>query len=131
MTESRFTINQRGLDELFSDSGDVGRYAQRLQRRVVFLARRYVGKRTHRLERSIRGRVLRAGDGGIMVEVTAHDDKALMHHDGTRPHLIYTRPGRALRFSDHGRIVYARVVHHPGTRPNPFLARALREAIRS
>lgn len=131
MSGSKFTVSERGLDELFSDRGDVGRYAQRIQRQVVFLAKRYVGKQTHRLEQSIRGRVMRSGDGGILIEVTAHDNKALMHHMGTRPHLITPRTGRAVRFNSRGRMVYARVVHHPGTRPNPFLVKALREAIRS
>lgn len=127
---SHFTVSERGLDELYSDRGDVGRYAQRIQRDIVFLAKRYVGKRTHRLENSIRGRVLRGTDGAIAIEVTAHDNIALIHHDGTRPHLITARTGRTVRFSDKGKMVYARVVHHPGTRPNPFLMTALREAIR-
>jgi HK97 gp10 family phage protein len=48
-------------------------------------------------------------------------------NDGTRPHTIRPRRGKALRFTIGGRVVYARVVHHPGTRPRPFLDRALRE----
>lgn len=51
-------------------------------------------------------------------------------HDGTRPHVIRPKRGKALRFVIGGQVVFARVVQHPGTRPNPFLNRALAEITR-
>lgn len=123
-------IDERGINELFnSQDGDVHKYVESLAKKVVILAKRYVGKRTHALEESIGYRMYRVGDG-IAVSVEAKDDIALLHELGTRPHIILPRHGRALRFKSRGRVVYARIVLHPGTRPNPYLVTALREVIR-
>ncbi|MEM2003164.1 MAG: HK97 gp10 family phage protein [Nitrososphaerota archaeon] len=45
---------------------------------------------------------------------------------GTRPHVIYPRRARALRFEVDGEVVFARRVHHPGTPAQKFVAQALR-----
>jgi hypothetical protein len=56
---------------------------------------------------------------------------ALLHHEGTRPHVIRPRKsGGTLRFTVGGKVVFAKSVHHPGTRPNPYLTRFLYEAVR-
>lgn len=51
---------------------------------------------------------------------------------GTRPHMIYPRRAKRLRFywDKKGRIVYAKQVSHPGTAPNPFTIRGLHRALR-
>jgi len=49
---------------------------------------------------------------------------------GSRPHVIYPRFARALRFVIAGQVIYARRVNHPGTKPNPYLTRHLNEFVR-
>ena len=128
-TASTFTIDDAGITELFtSPKGDVYKYMESQARKITFLAKRYVGKRTRRLERSIGYRMYRGGEG-IYFTVEASNRIALIHELGTRPHIITASNGRALKFKSHGRVVYARAVMHPGTSPNPYLETALREVI--
>lgn len=48
---------------------------------------------------------------------------------GTRPHMIYASPGKALRFfARDGSLVFAKSVSHPGTQANPFPDRAWDDA---
>lgn len=130
MAASSFRIDESGINELFNSSqGDVHRYMEEQAKKIVFLAKRKVGKKTRALEQSIGYRMYRFGDG-VAFEVEATNHIALLHHEGTRPHFIHPRAGRALRFKDGGRVVYAHLVLHPGTRPNPYLTAALREVIR-
>jgi hypothetical protein len=52
---------------------------------------------------------------------------------GTHAHEIRAvpnRPNAHLRFTSHGRVVFARSVWHPGTKANPFVQESLREAAR-
>lgn len=48
---------------------------------------------------------------------------ALIHHEGTKAHIILPVKARALRFPGPtaSGFVFAKVVHHPGTRPNRYL----------
>lgn len=125
-----FTVDDSGVASLFNNPrGDVYRYMESQARKVVFAAKRYVGKRTHLLERSIGYKMYRFGDG-VYYTVTASNSIALLHELGSRPHIISARPGRTLRFKQGGRVVYAKVVMHPGTRPNPYLVTALREVVK-
>lgn len=48
--------------------------------------------------------------------------------NGTKPHPIYPRNKKALRFTTGGRVVFARMVNHPGTKPNNFLMKAMLES---
>lgn len=48
-------------------------------------------------------------------------------HDGTRPHIIRAKKGKALKFKVAGKVLYRPLVHHPGTKPKPFLRRAMVE----
>ena len=51
---------------------------------------------------------------------------------GTRPHDIFPRRARALRFvTESGEVVYAMHVRHPGFPPQPFFPRAMRESMRT
>lgn len=127
---SEFSIDSRGVAELFNDPrGDVYKHMERQARAVVVVAKRQVGKKTRALERSIGYRMVRAANG-VFFEVTATNRIALLHHEGSRPHIITPHAQRVLRFRSGGRVVYARQVAHPGTRPNPYLVTALREVVR-
>jgi len=48
---------------------------------------------------------------------------------GTRPHMIFPRRARALRFEVGGQVIFARYVRHPGTRGQFFMRRALYDAL--
>lgn len=69
----------------------------------------------------------------LSARVGTNDPTILFEEEGTRPHIIRPRNGRALRFPGtkgfSGRIVHAAVVHHPGTRGSHFLKNALRSVI--
>lgn len=66
-------------------------------------------------------------DGLPVVQVGSEDPIALIHHEGTQPHVILPRRGSRLVFwSDQSnRLVFAKQINHPGTRPNRFLVDAL------
>lgn len=46
-------------------------------------------------------------------------------NDGTKPHLIVAKRGRALAFQTAGGMVFRRAVRHPGTKARPFVAPAM------
>jgi hypothetical protein len=48
---------------------------------------------------------------------------------GTTPHEIRPANGGVLAFEVAGKMVFTPLVHHPGTRANPFMQRALDEAL--
>jgi hypothetical protein len=64
---------------------------------------------------------------GFAVVVGSTAPHALLHHEGTRPHIIRPRRAQVLRFKPRGgtTFVFAREVHHPGTKPNHYLTDAL------
>lgn len=109
-------------------NGPTGQYITNRTGTLAILAKFQVGKKTMALYKSIDFTVV-SGASGLVGTVTAHDRKAMMHHNGTRPHLIFPRKAQTLRFYSRGRIVYAKVVHHPGTKPNKFLTDNLPKVI--
>lgn len=74
--------------------------------------------RTGQLAQSIGWRP--AGNGSA--EVYANAEYAGFVENGTRPHVIRPRNGRALRFPIGGGagFGFARVINHPGSRPHPY-----------
>lgn len=128
----RFEFDVPGLTETFQAAdGPVGRDMTNRAVRVQLAAKRQVGKKTHRLERSIVKRFGRRagvnqGAGAladIVISVGSDVSYALLHHDGTRPHVIRPHnPKGCLRFMVDGHVVFAKVVHHPGTHPNRYLS---------
>lgn len=106
--------------ELNQPGGMVGRYMDRTGKRMVAGAKAQVGVRTGALRASIHKRHERWARGQLF-EVSATTSYALMHHEGTSPHLIVGHSGRNLRFMSRGRVVYTKVVNHPGTRSNKYL----------
>ena len=119
---TRVKANPAGIDYTFhSQAGPVGRHLHKIGRRIVAAARAQVGKETGQLMNSITYDV-KMIVGRPQLVVTADDDIALIHHEGTRPHAIQARNAQALRYSSTGRIVYSRAVMHPGTPPNRYLS---------
>lgn len=115
---------------LRNPKGIVGTHMNSVGRKVTRLAKVQVGVDTGDLKRSISYKI-RTAPGGFLVTVTASDSKALMHHQGTKPHIITPKKAKALRFQQHGKIVYARIVHHPGTKANRFLTDPMRTVVGS
>lgn len=66
-------------------------------------------------------------DGKVGVIVGSEDPIALLHHEGTEPHVITARRAPYLVFwwGKVGRIVRTKAVRHPGTKPNRYLTKAL------
>lgn len=130
MAVSVVRIDEKGVNELFhSRTGDVHKHMENTARKIVVLAKAKVGKRTRRLEHSIGYRMLNTPNG-VYAEIGASARIALIHHEGSRPHVILPTHSRVLRFKQGGQVVYARKVHHPGTRPNRYLLDAMVAIIR-
>lgn len=113
---------------LRGDGGLVYNEIERRTRRANTFAKAQVGKDTRALYRSINYRVT-AGSGNVVGVVSANNKIALMHHNGTRPHIIMARRAQTLRFKSRGKIVYAKIVQHPGTRANRFLTDSLHKVV--
>lgn len=111
-----------------SVDGEVGRYLTVVGAKLKYLAKYQAGVDTGALRSSMSYRVT-TGSHGLLVTVGSDNRVALMHHKGTRPHVILPRRSQTLRFYSHGRIVYAQIVHHPGTKPNRYLTDNLRRVI--
>lgn len=113
--------DNRALDKLLnSPRGTVGAYLFVKGAMIRQKARLQVGVDTGALKGSIHVRQGRTGVGQY-VEVGSPLSHALMHHEGTKPHVIVPKRAAVLRFSAGGRVIYTRKVNHPGTRPNRYL----------
>jgi hypothetical protein len=114
-------IRKAELDFLLNNpSGSVGRYLARKGRMITVAAKSQAGVRTGALRASIHMRHLRDSRGQF-VRIGSPLNYALMHHEGTKPHLITPNRAQVLRFVRGSRVVYAHSVMHPGTKPNKFL----------
>jgi hypothetical protein len=126
----KFVLNKSAYEVLTqSPNGDVGKYLRKRAMILQALAKRQVGVQTGALRKSIRYQVVRDSKG-LIATVGSGNRIALMHHNGTKPHIILPRRAQTLRFYSHGRIVYSKMVHHPGTKPNKYLTDNLSRAIR-
>lgn len=101
--------------------GPVGKDLKRRGRLVQAAAKGQVGVRTGALRASIHMRHLRDSRGQY-VQIGSKKKYALMHHEGTRPHMIFPDRARVLRFVTRGRLVFAHAVRHPGTKANKYLS---------
>lgn len=123
---ARVVIRKAELDFVLNNpSGMVGRYIAKKGREVEIAAKAQVGVRTGALRASIHMRHLRDSRGQF-VRIGSPLNYALMHHEGTKPHLITPNRAQVLRFVKGSRVVYAHAVMHPGTKPNKFLTDNLR-----
>jgi len=124
-----FQPDRSAMRQMLRGSGGlVYNEIEKRTRRANTFAKAQVGKDTRELYRSINYRIT-AGSGNVLGVVSANNKIALMHHNGTRPHIIAARRAQTLRFKSRGKIVYAKVVRHPGTRPNKFLTDSLRKVV--
>jgi hypothetical protein len=129
----RITIRGEALDEMLR--GPDGYYVRDLMRRMEIL--QAAAKRQIRLGHihagggpgNLRDSIVKRmqspkGTNGVPVGVVgSHHPIALIHHEGTRPHVILPRRASALRWPGDGPdgFLFAKIVHHPGTRPNRYL----------
>ena len=126
-TFKSLTIYNSELDRLLNmPGGDVWRELETRGRLALAGAKAKVGVRSGELRSSIYMEHKRFGAVGQIITIGARAKHALMHHEGTRPHMIFPRERQILRFSDGGRVVYTRAVRHPGTRPNRYLSTQLK-----
>ncbi len=115
------TIRKTELDFMLNNpSGDVGKYLAKKGRIVQAAAKAQVGVRTGALRASIHMRHLRDSRGQF-VKIGSALNYALLHHEGSKPHIIVPDRATVLRFVNRGRVVYAHSVMHPGTKANRYL----------
>lgn len=111
--------------------GMVGRDLNRRLRTLEFRARASAGRKTGNLRARMETTGRKVDHRGLEARVGAPVKYALVHHQGSRPHVIKPRKaGGTLRFVIGGRVIFAKRVNHPGTRPNHYLTRWLRETVR-
>ena len=114
-------IRRAELDFMLNNpSGDVGRYLAKKGRIIQAAARAQVGVRTGALRASIHMRHLRDSRGQF-IKVGSSLNYALLHHEGSKPHIIVPDRATILKFATRGRVVYAHAVMHPGTKANRYL----------
>jgi hypothetical protein len=125
-TRSRLILYPGAMDFLLNNpNGDVGRHLARKGRMVEGAAKRQVGVKTGRLRSSIHMRHL-LDSRGQYVRIGSELNYALMHHEGTKPHVITPDKSKMLKFTTRGKLVYAYSVMHPGTKANKYLSDNLR-----
>lgn len=116
-----FVKNPVGWDQMVrGPQGPVARTLLQRGRRLTTLARHQAGFHSGKLYRSMHYQLM-PYRGSLQVQVGSDVKYALMHHQGTRPHHIFPKRAKMLRFARYGRINYRLHVYHPGTRPNRFL----------
>ena len=118
---ANITYYEPNLDYLLNNpAGPVGRDLGRRGRKVLVAARSQVGVDTGRLKASLKSNQSR-DTRGQFVMVGSKLSHALMHHEGTRPHIITPSRSQVMVFNKGGRVIYATQVRHPGTKPNRYL----------
>jgi hypothetical protein len=118
----KVVFNKAAMYEMLqSPTGMVGRHLAERAGRIVIAAKMQAGVKTGKLKASIHMRHKRTSAGGQYVMVGSNLHYALLHHEGTRPHIIVPNRSTVLRFSSGGRVIYTHAVRHPGTRPNRYL----------
>lgn len=106
------------------DREDLWKYLEKQKKRALLGARSKVGVRTGALRKSIVARHL-GNFTGQYVWIGSDKPYALMHHEGTKPHIIVPTQGKVLHFRAGNRSVFTTMVRHPGTKPNPYLSSQL------
>lgn len=110
------------LDVLLKQpQGEVGRWLRKRGTMIQSAAKAQAGIKTGALKASIK-LIHERTVFGQMLTIGSPLSYALVHHEGSRPHVITPKNAKMLRFTSKGRVVYARTVLHPGTRPNRYLA---------
>ena len=118
-----FIPNKAGLDYIAKQNGgDFGRFLASRAAAIVIAAKVQAPVKTGMLKASIRVHSHTRTSYGQAVKVGSDLSYALYVHEGTRPHVIIAKPGKMLRFTSKGRVVYSREVVHPGIKPNRYLS---------
>lgn len=126
----KLVFNEPVLDRYLNQpGGKVGNYLRKKGNQIMILSKGMVGVRTGALRASIHLRHSR-DPRGQYVKVGSSLPHARMHHEGTRPHMIYPKKAQILKFTTKGKVVYAHSVRHPGTRANKYLTTPMRQVIR-
>lgn len=119
LTNVTWDKTQLGL-LLDSPAGPVGRDLARRGRKVLSAATMQVGMDTGRLKKSLKMTHERSTRGQFVM-VGSKLNYALMHHEGTRPHIITPNRAQVMVFNKGSRVIYATSVRHPGTKANRYL----------
>jgi hypothetical protein len=121
-----------GFSAVFrSRDGIVGRDLSNRATRVQLAAKAQAGVRTGMLKRDITKNWIDSGGDRLTIRVGSTRRHALVHHEGSEPHVIRPRSARVLRWvNTNGDVVFARRVQHPGTRANRYLTDNLHLAVR-
>lgn len=126
---AKVIIRKPELDFVLNNpEGMVGKYLAKKGRQLEVLAKAQVGVRTGALRASIHMRHMRDSRRQYVM-VGSRLNYALMHHEGTKPHLIVADKAKVLRFVKGSSIVYAHSVMHPGTKANRYLSDNLRKVL--
>lgn len=112
---------------LRAPTGLVRPYIEGKAREVVALSKIQVGVKTGALRSSISYTMGPVG-AEASATVKASDWKALLHHEGSRPHTIRSST-KKLSIPGGGTVYYRKTINHPGTRPNRYLTDSLKRAI--
>lgn len=116
------TFRRAELDMYLNNPrGTLGRYMRKRATWMTTAAKGQAGKKTGALIRSIKIMHSR-GSLGQFFTIGSNLSYALVHHQGSRPHIITPNDANILRFTAGGRVVYTHKVNHPGTRPNRYLS---------
>jgi hypothetical protein len=123
-----FIENRAGMEYLLKNSnGPIGKDLRARGVRILAGAKAQVGVRTGALRASLHMRHF-SDSRGQYVRVGSNLNYALLHHEGSAPHIIKPNRKHMLKFQTRGQIVFAHVVKHPGTKPNRYLTDNLRLA---
>jgi hypothetical protein len=80
----------------------------------------------------IYARIVDVDEKGVTTEIGAPKPYAIFVEQGTKPHTITAKSGKALRWTGpDGAVHLAKSVHHPGTKPHPFMGPAYLKAERA
>jgi hypothetical protein len=126
----KIIIDNHALDQMLrGPDGDVVKYMIKQAEKVQEAAKRQCGYGSGNdphghLRDSIVKRIMADGKADPQVMVGSSHPIALIHHEGTRPHMIYPKKASVLAFpaawAPSG-TAFAMYVNHPGTAPNRYL----------
>lgn len=126
---AKVVIRKAELDFVLNNpSGMVGRYIAKKGKEVEIAAKAQVGVRTGALRASIHMRHMRDSRRQYVM-VGSRLNYALLHHEGSKPHMIAASNAKMLRFVKSGTVVYAHSVMHPGTKANKYLTDNLKRVL--
>ncbi|MGW5147528.1 HK97 gp10 family phage protein [Rhodococcus koreensis] len=124
-----FNLNRADVEQAVTGPDSLPRQRMAaLGRRIVANAQQRAPVNTGNLRRGI-GMDLAASGLTLTMGIFSKAKYTSFVHDGTRPHLIFPRSARVLRFQTGGRTVFAAYVKHPGTAPRPFIRQAIEDEI--